>query len=148
MYGPPIPSYKNQNCVRYLRQQKTVIAVILISRGLLGGHIRQVGYNYTSAIISEALSFQYSLSIPFTNPRPASLAIAIQSYSVLALSASLTTYLLNIHYTLRSITTARSLNSIIEFSSIIIIPLAVSRLTHLDRDPLVALIKVGVVGLL
>ena len=148
MYGPPVPSYKNQNCVRHLRQQKTVMAVILIPRGLLGGHIGQVGCNYTSAMMSGAVSFQYPPSIPFTDSRPASLAIAIQSYSVLALSASLTTYLLNIHYTLGPITAARSLSSVIEFSSTIIMPLAVSRLTHPDRDPLVALTKVGVVGLL
>ena len=48
---------------------------------------------------------------------PASLAVALQSYSALSLSASLTTYLLNINYNLGHITAARTLSSVIEFSS-------------------------------
>lgn len=59
----------------------------------------------------------------------------------------MTTYLLSIHYTLGPITAARSVSSLIEFSSTIVMPMAVSRLSNPDRDPLVPLTQVGTVGL-
>ncbi|RQM07793.1 hypothetical protein DH86_00000675, partial [Scytalidium sp. 3C] len=68
-----------------------------------------------------------------------SLAMALQSYSVLSLSASMTTYLLSIHYTLAPITLARTISSVIELTSVVVMPVGVSLLRKLNGNPVFGL---------
>ena len=83
-----------------------------------------------------------------------SLALAIQPFSVLTLSASMTTYLLNAHYSLSMITTARVFSTGVEISSTILTPLLISWLNHRSsrkngqsHEPLRPLTRVGLYGL-
>lgn len=82
-----------------------------------------------------------------TKPRIASLAMALQSYSVLSLSASMTTYLLSIHYTLAPITLARTISSVIELTSVVVMPVGVSLLRKLNGNPVFGLAWVGLAGI-
>ena len=59
----------------------------------------------------------------------------------------MTTYLLNAHYTLLPITAARTLSSILELSSTVIMPLAVSFSSKASSDSLTPLVRVGLWGL-
>jgi solute carrier family 40 (iron-regulated transporter), member 1 len=70
------------------------------------------------------------------NPSSASLSAALQSFSVLSLSGSMTTYLLTKHYSLSFITTARTATSFLEIASTFIFPTAAA---FLLRHPLRAI---------
>ncbi|EXM14473.1 Ferroportin-1 [Fusarium oxysporum f. sp. vasinfectum] len=90
-----------------------------------------------------------SLALYFTSDVClASLSTAIQPFSVLSLSGSMTTYLLSRHYSLSLITFARTVISIIEISSTIIFPIAARFLAKyplgLIPDPIAALGLSGV----
>ncbi|KAG0133807.1 Ferroporti-1, partial [Tuber indicum] len=76
-----------------------------------------------------------------------SLSIALHSLSVLSLSASMTTYLLSVHYTLPLITLARTFSSVVELSSTILMPRAISLVSTSSADPLTPLLRVGLLSL-
>jgi len=59
----------------------------------------------------------------------------------------MTTYILNVHYTLRLLTIARIFSSVIEVSSTILMPWLVSRLTTPNADPRDPPSRVGLWGL-
>jgi solute carrier family 40 (iron-regulated transporter), member 1 len=70
------------------------------------------------------------------NNLKASLSAALQSFTVLSLSGPMTTYLLTRRYSLSLITTARTFTSVIEISSTVVFPIAVSLLSRVMRDPI------------
>ena len=83
-----------------------------------------------------------------------SLALALQPLSVLTLSASMTTYLLNAHYSLSIITAARTFSTGVEISSTVLTPMLISWLNARDvrkhgdsHEPLRPLTRVGLYGL-
>src|SRR5436190_20090461 len=59
----------------------------------------------------------------------------------------MTTYLLSVHYTLPLLTLARTFSSVVELSSTILMPWAISMVSTSSTDPLTPLRRVGLFGL-
>lgn len=99
--------------------------------------------------------WNHGLHLYFSSPVCApSLALALQPFSVLTLSASMTTYLVIAHYPLSIITSARTFSTGIEISSTFLTPMLISwlntqgRRKHGDNhEPLRPLARVGLWGL-